>query len=137
MDCSERFNAYPTINIAKELIDDFDPEQEKVAITRMEKLYGVKFFDTAEEMYDWGVISYLVDDDKFEDFVHEKASWLGKAATNSLFVIKKCIDYGTQVPLNVGLQFEQLGYAINSRSKDVYEGVSAFLEKSKPMFKGE
>jgi enoyl-CoA hydratase/3-hydroxyacyl-CoA dehydrogenase len=91
----------------------------------------------ADVMYDCGIVSYLVDDIKFEDFVHEKASWLGNAATNSLFVIKKCIDYGTQVPLNVGLQFEQMGYAINSTSKDVIEGVSAFLQKREPKFKGK
>ncbi len=92
---------------------------------------------TAEMMHEWGIVSYLVDDDKFEDLVHEKASWLGNAATNSLFVIKKCIDYGSQVPLNVGLQFEHLGFAVNSQSKDVIEGVTAFLQKRTPKFKGK
>ncbi|MHA2203106.1 MAG: enoyl-CoA hydratase/isomerase family protein [Candidatus Hodarchaeales archaeon] len=92
---------------------------------------------TAEHMFEWGVISFVVNDDKFEDFVHEKASWLGNAATNSLFLIKKSVDYGTQSPLNIGLQFEQMGYAINTRSKDVAEGVSAFLEKRTPKFQGK
>ncbi|GAG27995.1 unnamed protein product, partial [marine sediment metagenome] len=87
--------------------------------------------------FEWGVISFVIDDDKFEDFIHEKASWLGNAATNSLFLIKKSIDYGTQTPLNIGLQFEQMGYAINSQSKDVAEGVSAFLEKRAPEFQGK
>ncbi|MFW9987331.1 MAG: enoyl-CoA hydratase/isomerase family protein [Candidatus Odinarchaeota archaeon] len=110
---------------------------ENLGKMRVKRLMFFGDHYTAEEMYNWGVISYVVDDDKFEDFVHEKASFLGNAATNSLFVIKKCINYGTQVPLNVGLQFELLSYAINSRSKDVNEGVTAFLEKRKPVFKGE
>jgi enoyl-CoA hydratase/carnithine racemase len=92
---------------------------------------------TAEEMYNWGVISFLVDDDKFEDFIHQKASWIGNAPTKSLFVIKKAIDYGSQIPLNIGLQFEYLGYGINSQSKDVVEGVTAFLQKREPNFTGE
>ncbi len=92
---------------------------------------------SAEEMYNWGIISFLVDNGQFEDFVHQKASWIGNAATKSLFVIKKAIDYGSQAPLNLGLQFEHLGYAINSQSKDVIEGVTAFLHKREPKFTGE
>ena len=106
----------------------------KMKVKRM-MFFGEHY--TAEQMYDWGVISFVVDDDKFEDFVHERASWLGNAATNSLFIIKKSIDYGTQTPLNIGLQFEQMGYAINSRSKDVAEGVNAFLEKRQAKFQGK
>ena len=91
----------------------------------------------AEIMYNWGLVSFLVDNDKFEEFVHEKATWLGNAATKSLFVIKKAIDYGTQAPLNLGLQFEHLGFAVNSKSKDVIEGVTAFLQKREPKFTGK
>jgi len=106
----------------------------KMRVKRM-MFFGEHY--TAEQMFEWGVISFLVDDEKFEDFVHEKASWLGSAATNSLFLIKKSIDYGTQTTLNIGLQFEQMGYAINTRSKDVAEGVNAFLERRKPKFQGK
>ena len=106
----------------------------KMKVKRM-MFFGEHY--TAEQMFEWGVISFVVDDEKFEDFVHERASWLGNAATNSLFLIKKSIDYGTQTPLKIGLQFEQMGYAINSRSKDVAEGVNAFLEKRTPKFEGK
>ncbi len=91
---------------------------------------------SAEQMHNWGFVAHLIDDDKFEDYVHEKMKWLGETATVSLAMIKKSIRYGTQVPLNVGLQFEQLGFGINSTSKDIEIGIKAFLQKREPKFKG-
>ena len=108
-----------------------------LGVMRAKKMIVFGEHYTAEQMYEWGLIAYLVDDDKFEEFVHEKASWVGNAPTKGLFVIKKCINYGTQAPLNLGIQFEQLGFSINSQSKDVIEGVEAFLQKRAPKFKGK
>ena len=91
---------------------------------------------SAEQMHEWGFVTHLLDDNKFEDYVHKKAKWLSEAPTTSLAVIKKSIKFGTQVPLNIGLQFEQLGFGINSASKDISEGISAFLQRREPKFKG-
>jgi len=92
---------------------------------------------SAEQMYEWGLVSFLVEDEEFEDFWREKAKSLGNAATNAVYVIKKCINYGSQVPLDVGLQFENWGYALNITSEDVKEGVSSFLKKREPKFQGK
>jgi len=34
-------------------------------------------------------------------------------------------------------KFEHLGYAVNSQSKDLVEGVTAFLQKREPKFTGK
>jgi enoyl-CoA hydratase/carnithine racemase len=93
--------------------------------------------ETAETMHEWGYVSFIANEgEEFEKLVHEKASWIGHAATTSLYVIKKAIKFGTQVPLSVGLQFEQLGFGVNAASPDVMEGINAFLRKKKPEYTG-
>ena len=91
----------------------------------------------AEEMYNWGYVSFLSNDgEEFEKLINEKASFLGKAATTSLFIIKKAVKFGTQVPLKIGNIFEMLGFGVNSASSDVLEGINAFLRKKDPKFTG-
>ena len=91
----------------------------------------------AKDMYDWGYVSFLAEEgEEFEKLVHEKASWLGNAATTSLYVIKKAVKFGTQVPLKIGLMFEQFGFGINAASSDVMEGINAFLKRKDPKFTG-
>jgi enoyl-CoA hydratase/3-hydroxyacyl-CoA dehydrogenase len=92
---------------------------------------------SAEKMYEWGHISYLCSEgEEFENLIHEKASWLGHAATTSLLAIKKAVKFGTQVPIDIGIQFEMLGFGVNASSPDVNEGIKAFLQKRDPDFKG-
>jgi len=87
---------------------------------------------------DWGLASWIAPaGEEFEKLVHEKAKWLGDAATTALFVIKKCVKFGTRnKPL--GTIMEQLGFGINSASFDAKEGIVAFNRKVKcPKCKGK
>ena len=93
--------------------------------------------ETGETMSNWGYVSFLCNDgDEFENLIHEKASLLGNAATTSLFCIKKAVKFGTQVPIQIGNIFEMLGFGVNAGSKDVNEGIMAFLQKREPKFTG-
>ena len=92
---------------------------------------------SAEKMYDWGHVSYLCDDgEEFENLIHEKASWLGSGPTTALLIIKKAVKFGTQVPIDIGIIFEMMGFGVNAGSKDVNEGITAFLQKRDPKFTG-
>ncbi|MFW9973017.1 MAG: enoyl-CoA hydratase/isomerase family protein [Candidatus Odinarchaeota archaeon] len=92
---------------------------------------------SAEKMQEWGHVSYLCDDgEDFEHLIHEKASWLGHGPTTGLLIIKKAVKFGTQVPIEIGNQFEMLGFGVNAGSKDVNEGIQAFLQKRDPKFTG-
>lgn len=93
--------------------------------------------ESAETMHEWGYVSFICDDgDEFENLIHEKASLLGNAATTALFCIKKAVKFGAQVPLQIGNVFEMLGFGVNAGSKDVNEGIMAFLQKRDPKFTG-
>lgn len=93
--------------------------------------------ESAETMFEWGYVSFLCNDgDEFENLIHEKASFLGHYPTTALFCIKKAVKFGSQAALNVGTTLEMMGFGINSASKDVNEGITAFLQKREPKFTG-
>jgi len=80
---------------------------------------------------DWGLASWVAPaGDEFEKLVHEKAKWFGEAATTALFVIKKCVKFGTRYE-QLGLIMEQLGFGVNSGASDSKEGIMAFNRKVK------
>jgi len=80
---------------------------------------------------DWGLASWVAPaGEEFEKLVHEKAKWFGEAATTALFVIKKCIKFGTRYE-QLGLIMEQMGFGVNSGASDSTEGIMAFNRKVK------
>jgi enoyl-CoA hydratase len=50
---------------------------------------------------------------------------------------KMALNASTQMPLAAGLVYESTAQAITFESRDKMEGTSAFLEKRKPVFRGE
>ncbi|MFX1322125.1 MAG: enoyl-CoA hydratase/isomerase family protein [Promethearchaeota archaeon] len=102
---------------------------ERIGLNRALRVgYFGEQFD-AKTMLDWGLVTWMAPaGEEFEKLVHEKAKWLGEAPTTALFIIKKCVKFGTRYP-QLGIMMEQLGFGVNSSSFDSKEGIAAFNRK--------
>ncbi len=92
---------------------------------------------TAEEAEKWGLINKVFDDDKFEEEVMKYARDIAeRCAPISMALIKRLINKGGEVPMDVGLEWECTAAGLLFSTEDLREGISAFLRKEKPQFKG-
>jgi enoyl-CoA hydratase/carnithine racemase len=71
---------------------------------------------SAEQLHKWGFVNFLVDDTEFEKFIFEKSNELTQKSLIPLLMIKKSLKLGTQVPIKIGSQIEQLGFEIATLS---------------------
>jgi enoyl-CoA hydratase/carnithine racemase len=88
----------------------------------------------AEEGREWGLIN-KVSDDVLRDSL-ETAKAIAENAPLSVRQAKKSIHYGLQMDLLTGYRFEIEAYNRLVDTEDRREGVKAFNEKRKPVFKG-
>ncbi len=92
---------------------------------------------SAEEAEKWGLINKVFDDDKFEEEVMNYAKNIAeRCAPISMALIKRLINKGGEVPMDVGLEWECTAAGLLFSTEDLREGISAFLRKEKPQFKG-
>jgi enoyl-CoA hydratase len=88
---------------------------------------------TAEQM---GIINSVVPADKFKETVRQFALELATRAPLAIKVAKELIDKGSDIGLESALALEREGFGVVASSEDLKEGVTAFAEKRKPVFKG-
>ncbi|MDO8123436.1 MAG: enoyl-CoA hydratase-related protein [Candidatus Hermodarchaeota archaeon] len=98
-------------------------------------MFGKRF--TAEEALEMGLVDRVFPNDSFEKDVREFAQLLAEQSPIALKLVKQCLNYGTQVPLEIGLAYEAQAFAKTFSTKDLFEGITAFLQKRKPEYKGE
>jgi len=91
----------------------------------------------AEEAYRIGLVNKVVPLDKLMDEAEEMANMLAKRAPLSLKAAKSSIKMAADVNLDSGLNFELLSASALFASEDTKEGIRAFVEKRKPVFKGK
>jgi enoyl-CoA hydratase len=91
---------------------------------------------SAQQALDWGVLNRVCEPDTLMEQVLETARTICDNAPLSVRQAKKSIHHGLQMDLRRGLMFEIEAYNRLVDTEDRREGVLAFNEKRKPVFKG-
>ncbi len=92
---------------------------------------------SVEEAQKMGLINRVFPPDKFEEEVKNFAKRLAAGPPIALKMAKYAINYGTEVPLDIGLMVESGVFGVLFGTEDMVEGTTAFLEKRFPKFKGK
>lgn len=94
-----------------------------------------------EEATRLGICNHVVEQNASRDAAYNKAIDIATEILPNgpigVRMAKKAIDYGIQVDLNTGYAIEEACYAQVIPTSDRLEGLKAFAEKRKPIYKGE
>ncbi|PYY78518.1 2-(1,2-epoxy-1,2-dihydrophenyl)acetyl-CoA isomerase [Pseudomonas sp. TKO26] len=91
---------------------------------------------SAEQAEQWGLIHQCVDDDALRDEALRLARHLASQPTYGLALIKRSLNASLHNSFDQQLDLERDLQRLAGRSEDYREGVSAFMEKRSPVFKG-
>lgn len=91
---------------------------------------------SAEQALQWGMIWQVTENEELSDTVNQLAMHLATQPTYGLGLIKKAIYAAATNTLDEQLYLERDLQRLGGRSEDYREGVSAFLNKREPQFKG-
>lgn len=89
-----------------------------------------------DEALQIGLVNYVFDRDELWDKTLDYAKTLASGPSRAVGLIKRSVTEGLEVPLKQGLALER---ELQNRlfiTEDAKEGLKAFVEKRKPVFKG-
>ena len=91
---------------------------------------------TAREAYDAGLVSHVATDADYPGLVDKIVRRLVKGAPLAQAATKKAVNAATLDQLEPALERERTGQTILLRTDDAAEGMLAFGERRRPVFRG-
>ncbi len=101
-----------------------------------ELIYTGKIID-AVEAEKIGLVDKVVPPERLEEEAEQLAETIASKSPLIIKLVKKVINRGLYTDLAAGLDYEKANFALCFATEDHIEGVTAFLEKRKPEFKGK
>jgi len=92
---------------------------------------------TADEAHRIGLVNKVMAPESLWDETMKTAKLIASKGRVSLRAVKQMIDRGFDLDVRSGCYMEADAFALCMASSDSKEGMTAFLEKRKPQFKGE
>jgi 2-(1,2-epoxy-1,2-dihydrophenyl)acetyl-CoA isomerase len=92
---------------------------------------------SAQEALQWGLVTRVVPEEEYLTQARNIAVQLATGPTRAYGVSKRLYHRGWAETLETQMENESQGIANSARSPDAREGITAFLEKRPPKFKGE
>ncbi|MBM7552605.1 enoyl-CoA hydratase [Thalassobacillus pellis] len=91
----------------------------------------------SQEALEIGLVEYMYESNVLQEKSLSLAKRIAGNAPIALRQAKKAIHNGFQTDIETGLQIEKLCYQATIPTKDRLEGLQAFKEKRKPIYRGE
>ena len=91
---------------------------------------------SAKEANNIGLVNKVFPPETLWEETIKMANLVASKGKVSMRAVKQCIDRGFDVDMRTGCHLEADSFALCMNSPDGKEGMSAFLEKRKPEFKG-
>ena len=93
-------------------------------------------FLTASEAHAAGLVSRVVEREAWLEEAKRVARAIAEKSPLALRLAKQAVNRAYEGTLQLGVEYERQAFAIALGTEDAREGMSAFLEKRKPEFKG-
>jgi enoyl-CoA hydratase len=92
---------------------------------------------SAQRAYELGAITRVVPADQLDAEVQKIAEQLAASAPQAIRGTLDAVLIGGEAHIEAGLDYESQAFAICAATADMREGTSAFLERRKPVFRGQ